>query len=144
MNKLSGRRRCAPSPTPEAAQSMERKFINDAVVADRQRTRYIDTLLPKYDASQDRYCADYFSKPFIRVQLKQKKFREFPVTTWRTRPFTPLLPKVHRKDLSELTYGVQKPRVIRESYNLAQYDRMLYQVSEWGEILRCRNGGWEG
>ena len=39
-NKLSSRRRCIPTPDEEVLESKEEGYINDAIRAERRRTKY--------------------------------------------------------------------------------------------------------
>lgn len=50
-----------PTPPVEKIREREKKFVNDAIVAERLRTRYKD-IIPKYDATKDKHSQGYFQR----------------------------------------------------------------------------------
>ncbi|CAG5136774.1 unnamed protein product [Candidula unifasciata] len=68
INKLSARRRCAPTPDQCKLWQMEKGFINDAIITEKRRTRYKD-IIPSYDASRDQCCQMYFEREDIKRLL---------------------------------------------------------------------------
>jgi len=67
-NKLSYRRWCISTPTPDKLRERENTFVNDAIVVERRRTKYRD-VLPAYSAPADPYCQMYFKKPDVQRLL---------------------------------------------------------------------------
>ena len=45
--------------------------MNDAIITEKRRTKYKDTLMPKYNPLEDEQCRDFFSKPEVKHLLKK-------------------------------------------------------------------------
>ncbi|KAK7482355.1 hypothetical protein BaRGS_00026374 [Batillaria attramentaria] len=65
LNKLSTRRRCKATPSPEELRARRQQFVNDAVFTERTRNKYHD-IIPPYDAHNDAHCRGYFGKKDIQ------------------------------------------------------------------------------
>ncbi|KAL8564666.1 hypothetical protein ACOMHN_004160 [Nucella lapillus] len=67
-NKLSTRRRCKPTPTPDDLRVRRNNFVVDAVEEERKRSRFHD-IIPPYAAKRDQHCRAYFQRPDIKKLL---------------------------------------------------------------------------
>jgi len=67
--------------TPSAKLRREKDFVNDAVAVNNRRTRYGD-IIPKYDASKDRYLKKYFESHDVSNATSKSKLVSAGMGVW--------------------------------------------------------------